>query len=191
MVREIFIESPIPHPSVLVRRRDLEELGGYEDRGWPEDYDLWLRFYLEGKRFAKVPEVLYFWREHRTRLSRTDPRYSIENFLRAKAHYLARGPLQGRTALIWGAGRTGRRLSKHLLREDAQIAAFVDVDPEKIGRSLRGIPIYAASDLRARWDASSSPFLLSAVSSRQARALIRAYLRDMGLQEGRDFLCVA
>ena len=191
MVREIFIESPLPHPSVLMRRADLEELGGYQDHGWPEDYDLWLRFYIAGKRFAKVPETLYFWREGPTRLSRTDSRYSIENFLRAKAHYLVRGPLQGRIALIWGAGKTGRRLSKHLLREGARIAAFVDVDPKKIGRSVRGIGIYPPSDLRCRWEETDHPFLLSAVSSREARALIRAYLKDMGLEEGRDFLCVA
>lgn len=191
MVRELFIESPLPHPSVLMRRKDLEELGGYQDRGWPEDYDLWLRFYIGGKRFAKVPEILYFWRERPARLSRTDPRYSVENFLRAKAHYLIRGPLRSRTSLIWGAGKTGRRLSKHLLREGARIAAFIDIDPEKIGRSLRGIGIHAPSELRSCWNETEHPLLLSAVASREARRLIRAHLRDMGLEEGRDFLCVA
>ena len=38
--RELFVESPLPHPSVMVRRSHLDEAGGYQDAGWPEDYDL-------------------------------------------------------------------------------------------------------------------------------------------------------
>jgi glycosyltransferase involved in cell wall biosynthesis len=84
--REIFIESPIPHPSAMLRRQEILELGGYEERGWPEDYDLWLRYAAAGRVFAKVPQVLLYWREHPARLTHTDSRYSVENFLRAKAH---------------------------------------------------------------------------------------------------------
>ena len=190
IVREIFIESPLAHPSVLMRRTELLSLGGYEDRGWPEDYDLWLRYYIAGKRFAKVPEVLYFWRERENRLTRTDARYSVEHFLQAKAHYLAKGPLKGKEAvIIWGAGQTGRRLSKHLMREGVHLTAFVDIDPKKIGRTLRGVRIIAPGDLPSH--RGSGSFLLSAVSSRGARALIREWLRKMGWEEGRDFLCVA
>jgi len=190
MVREIFIESPLAHPSTMMRRTELIELGGYEDHGWPEDYDLWLRYHLAGKRFAKVPEVLYFWREHQDRLSRTDPRYAVERFLRAKAHYLAQRPLKGaESVIVWGAGQTGRRLSKHLLREGVRIAAFVDVDSRKIGRTLRGIPVIAPDDLAST--RGSAGFLLSAVSSRGARALIRKWAREREWEEGRDFWCVA
>ncbi len=190
IVREIFIESPLAHPSTMMRRAELIELGGYEDHGWPEDYDLWLRYHLAGKRFAKVPETLYLWREHEDRLSRTDPRYAVERFLRAKAHYLAKGPLkETESVIVWGAGQTGRRLSKHLLREGVRIVAFVDVDSKKIGRTLRGIPVIAPGDLASI--RGSAGFLLSAVSSRGARALIREWAREQGWEEGRDFLCVA
>ena len=43
ITREIFIESPIAHPSAMVRREEILKLGGYRECGWPEDYDLWLR----------------------------------------------------------------------------------------------------------------------------------------------------
>ena len=42
-----------------MRRSELVALGGYRERGWPEDYDLWLRYHRAGKLFAKVPEVLF------------------------------------------------------------------------------------------------------------------------------------
>ncbi|MFH1007469.1 MAG: glycosyltransferase [Candidatus Latescibacterota bacterium] len=190
IARELFIESPLAHPSTMMRRAELVRMGGYEDRGWPEDYDLWLRYALAGKRFAKVPEVLYLWREHPGRLSRTDGRYSVERFLEAKAYYLARGPLRGREGIVlWGAGQTGRRLSKHLVREGVHIGCFVDVDFRKIGHTLRGIPIIAPDELSACREGRR--FLLAAVSSRGARAMIRNWAEEQGWEEGGDFLCVA
>jgi len=189
--REIFIESPIPHPTAVVRRLELLQLEGYRDVGWPEDYDLWLRYRAAGKLFAKVPQVLLFWREHEGRLTHTDRRYSVENFLRAKAHFLAAGPLCGRDLFLWGAGKTGRRLSKHLIREGAPPIAFIDIVADKIGGTLRGAPIIGADDLRGRWEAATRPFLVVAVASRGARQLIRQALADLGLTEVEDYLCAA
>lgn len=192
IARQIFVESPLPHPSVMIRREWLERAGGYQDHGWPEDYDLWLRMHLLGARFAKVPEMLLAWRDSPGRLTRLDPRYSVENFLRAKAHYLAAGPLRDRRAVIlWGAGQMGRRLSKHLLREGAPLAAFVDIDPAKIGGRKRGLPVIAPDGLEALWRASPHPVLLAAVGARGARALIREQLGGLGLREGEDWWAVA
>jgi FlaA1/EpsC-like NDP-sugar epimerase len=176
----------------MVRRDWLERLGGYEDHGWPEDYDLWLRMHQAGARFAKVPRILMAWREHSGRLTRTDARYSLENFLRAKAHYLMLGPLrQAPAVIVWGAGAMGRRLSKHLVRQGAPLRAFVEVDPEKIGRRRRGLPIHPVEDLPALVSATAGTVVLAAVGARGARELIRARLQVMGLVEGRDWWAVA
>jgi len=190
--REFFVESPLAHPSVVFRREWVERAGGYQERGWPEDYDLWLRLYLAGARFAKVPRVLLQWRESPGRLTRSDSRYSLENFLRAKAHYLPRGPLAGReTVFIWGAGMVGRRLSKHLLREGAPLVAFFDIDPRKIGRTRRGLPVLPPEALPEQWGRYERPALLAAVGARGARRLIRARLEGLGLREGQDWWCAA
>ena len=192
LAREIFIESPLAHPSVMMRREWLENVDGYQDYGWPEDYDLWLRMHLAGARMQKVPEVLLYWREHPARLTRTDSRYAVEAFLKAKAHYLCEGPLQDSDAVIvWGSGQMGKRLSKHLIREGAKIIAFIDVDPGKIGRTRRGIPIYAPEALPEFLAREGNAFVLSAVGSRGARPKIRAHLNQLGLQEGKNWWCVA
>jgi glycosyltransferase involved in cell wall biosynthesis len=190
--QQIFVESPFAHPSVMMRKTWLDKVGGYQDMGWPEDYDLWLRLYLAGARFAKVPEFLLEWRELPQRLTRSDNRYSLENFLRAKAHYLVKGPLSNcDTVIVWGAGMTGRRLSKHLVREGAPLTAFVDVDPKKIGRSLRKLPIIDAEILPTFLQKYTDPIVLAAVGARGARQLIRQRLNSMGLQEGQDWWGVA
>jgi glycosyltransferase involved in cell wall biosynthesis len=190
--REIFVESPLTHPSVTIRREWMEGVGSYQENGWAEDYDLWLRLYLAGAHFAKLPEILLEWREHPERLTRTDGRYSLENFLRAKAYYLARGPLAGRDAIIiWGAGMIGRRISKHLLRQGLPLVAFIDIDPRKIGRTRRGLPIFAPEELPSCWGSYQQPALLAGVGARGARAIIRGRLTALGLREGIDWWGVA
>lgn len=187
IAREIFVESPLPHPSVLFHRDTIRDAGGYVDRGWPEDYELWLRLHHRGARFAKVPEVLHYWRDDPSRLSRVDPRYAVENFLRAKAHYLAIGPLRGQHVVVWGAGRIGRRLSRHLIREGARVDAFIDIDPRKIGRTLRQRPILSPEGLPD----PGSVVVVAAVGSRNARALIRRRVASRFYVEGENFFCAA
>lgn len=190
--REIFVESPVAHSSVMYRRASVQEIGGYQENGWAEDYDLWLRLYLSGAHFAKIPKVLLQWREYPERMTRTDSRYSLENFLRAKAHYLARGPLADRDAVIvWGSGMTGKRLSKHLLRQDLPLVAFIDIDPAKIGRTRRGLPILSFDDFMQEWGKYQNPACLAAVGARGARKHIRSTLTSFGLREGVDWWGVA
>lgn len=190
--RDMFVESPLAHPSVMVRKIWLEKAGGYQEHGWAEDYDLWLRLYLLGARFAKVPDVLVEWRESAERLTRKDDRYSLENFLKAKAYYLAQGPLQGRKAVIlWGAGMIGRRLGRLLKSNNVPLIAYIDIDPRKIGSTRGGLPIMAPKRLPDLWQQSDSPALLAAVGTRGARKLIRQQLAGFNLVEGQDFWCVA
>jgi len=192
IARDIFVESPLAHPSALIRADWLKRVGGYQEHGWPEDYDLWLRMHIAGAQFGKVDEVLLEWREHPDRLTRTDSRYSVENFLRAKAHYLCQGPLSNREAVvIWGAGQMGRRISKHLERCGAPLVAFVDIDPKKIGNVKRGLPITSADDLPKLLKQYQDPVVLAAVGSRGARELIRGRLDEMGLNETQDYWAVA
>src|SRR4051812_44139528 len=87
---QLFVESPLCHPSVMVRRAALDAVGGWRDVAWPEDYDLWLRLDAGGWALDKVPEVLLRWRHGTGRATFADARYGIEQFRRAKAPHLAR-----------------------------------------------------------------------------------------------------
>lgn len=202
IARDMFVESPVAHPSVMLRREELLQVGGYQEHGWPEDYDLWLRYCAAGKRFAKVDTSLLYWRQTPGRLTFTHPRYSVENFLRAKAHYLKCGLRNAecrmapsptgegvRPVVLWGAGKTGRRLLKHLVREGVDVQAVIDIDPNKIGHSLRGRPIMGVDYLQTQ--EATRPFVITAVSSHGARELIRQQLRKLGFVELRDFICAA
>ena len=98
--------------------------------GWPEDYDLWLRRNASTHQMAKLPQVLLHWRDHPAHATRT------------AARYLLAGPLHNRERVIsLRAGQMGQRLPKHLQRAGAQLAAFLEVNPEKYGTQLRGVPV--------------------------------------------------
>ena len=49
---------PMNQVTVMFRKADVEAVGGYIDWFCEEDYYLWLRLALAGKRFANVPENL-------------------------------------------------------------------------------------------------------------------------------------
>ena len=113
--REIWIESPIAHPTAMMRASALEEIGGYRDLDWPEDYDLWFRLHRAGWGIANLPHVLYEWTDHPGRLSRRSARYAPEAFLRCRMHHMRRWLAESgvaRPMVVWGAGRDGRRLAR-------------------------------------------------------------------------------
>lgn len=185
----IYLESPLPHPSVMLRRRWLERVGGYRDGAFPEDYELWLRLHAAGCRLAKLPEVLLDWRESPGRTSRVDPRYSRDAFDRLRADYLARDPrlLRRRRELaFWGAGRKTRKRCRHLLERGFVPQVWVDIDPRKIGNRLQGVPVVAPDWLRR----DPRPFVLCYVSNHGARELIGEELEGMGYRRGCDYLPV-
>lgn len=186
--RAMFVESPLCHPSTLLRSSAIEEVGGYRDVDWFEDYDLWLRLDAAGFCLTKIPSVLLRWRHRDGRMTTTDPRGTPEAFRKAKAHFLA--PVisrRDRPLLIWGAGPTGKRFARSLEPHGLRPSHFLDVDPDKIGRTARGAKIAAFDSLEHHHDAT----VVVAVGNAGARARIRAHLDDLGFVERVDYFCVA
>ena len=188
IVRDLFVESPLAHPSVALRTEALRGLGGWRAFDGPEDYDLWLRAFEAGLRFAKVPETLLAWRDAPGRLTRTDPRYAPERFRALKLEALLRGPLAGaRPAVVWGAGPIGKGWALALRGAGREVRAFVEVDPRKIGENIHGAPVVAAG----RAADFPGALHLAAVGQPGARERIREEAARLGLVDGRDLLAVA
>ncbi len=183
----LYVDAPLVHPSVMVRRSVLEALGGYRTFDGPEDYDLWLRAHAHGFRFAKLPEILLEWRDTPGRLTRTDARYRAARFQALKLEALIRGPLAGRRGVvIWGAGPIGKSWARALRAHGCQVQAFVEVHPGRIGRSIQGAPVVPVSAA-----GRIGPLHLAAVGRPGARERILLEMSRLGLVAGRDFLAVA
>ncbi|MEX2281448.1 MAG: glycosyltransferase [Gemmatimonadota bacterium] len=187
LVRDLFVECPIAHPTLMIKRAAFAAVGGYQQTSWPEDYDLILRLWADGFVLANLPEVLLDWRERADRTSRTDPQYSQPAFQRCKAHYLAKTTLRSRPVIVWGAGPVGKSIARALMQEGTSLHAFIDIDPRKIGQRTYGIPVRSPDSLADR----TSEYVLAAVGSAAAREQIRHALMEMGLKEVEDFCAVA
>lgn len=186
--REMFIESPIPNPTVMLRAEVLRRLGGFQDPAWPEDYDLYLRADALGMKMGKPAACLLRWREHGGRLTRTDERYSQKQFQAAKAHYLAKNRLPpGHPVVIWGAGPGGRLMHDLLQREGVAVQGFLEVHPRRIGGQKRGLPVWPIDKVGELGDA----FILVAVGTAGVRPEIREFMERYARIEGGDYLFVA
>lgn len=188
IIRDLFVESPFVHPGIMTRRTVLEDLGGYQDHGWPEDYDLWLRMAAAQVQFHRLPEQLIFWRDHPERATRTMDEYATHAFRRCKCHYLRNGFLKSCSeVVIAGAGQEARAWQR-VLAEDANISVstWLDVNPRKRGHLLHGSPILIPEDLELR-----GRKMLVAIGVHGAREMFRTVAAQRGWQEGVDFVAVA
>jgi glycosyltransferase involved in cell wall biosynthesis len=188
IARDIFVECPIAHPTMAIRREVLRQVGGYQDNGWPEDYDLVFRLWIHGVAFAKVPEILLRWRERVDRMSRTDPRYQEDAFRRIKVHYLRQTLINGHDdVIVWGAGPVGKAFALELQAQQVPVRAFVELDSRKIGQTIHGARVVAPDAL----ESYRGSFAIAAVGLPNARDEIRAALSAAGWTEGEDFVAVA
>jgi glycosyltransferase involved in cell wall biosynthesis len=188
MVRDLFIECPLPHPTLLLRADVLDWVGGYRDQGWPEDYDLMFRIWEAGGRFGKVSSVLLKWREGEPRLSRNHEAYSDDAFRRCKAHFLIRTHLMGgRGVMVWGAGPLGKAFARELVAQGGRLCAFVDLDSRKIGQEIHGVEVIHPE----RANEFKGAFSVAAVGKGRAREEIRETLTGLGWEEMEDFVAVA
>lgn len=181
--RELFVESPLCHPSIMVRRAALSAVGNYQESGGPEDYELFMRLDRAGYQLAKLPETLLSWRHTAGRATFSDVRYSLPRMRAAKAPFLAQrlAQVDKRRKVLWGAGPTGKRLARELGLHGFHVDCFVDIDPRKIGAHSRGRSIMPPDSLSAETDV-----VVAAVGARGVRELIRPDLMARGFVEGVD-----
>jgi hypothetical protein len=185
--RDAFVECPVAHPSLAVRRPVLRDFG-YRACGWPEDYDLVLRMLGAGHEIGVVPRRLLGWRDTRGRLSRRAPEYAIERFTDCKAAHLAAGFLAGHERyVLWGYGSTGRTLRSALLDHDRAPSHIVELHPRRVGKRIHGAPVVKPEALV---DLAPTPIVVS-VAGQRPRGLIREALARMGFVESTHFVCAA
>jgi len=170
--REVLVDSPLAHATAMIRRAVLEEAGGWVERGWPEDVDLWLRLLDRGVRFAKLPHTLYSWRQLPDSATRRE-RYRQERFDALRLDTLRRGFLsRGSGIMVVGVGRGLKRW-----------CGLLEADGRRVHRVTAGHPTPEALA------ALAAPALM-VFGAPPARARWREALARSGWKEGRSFVFV-
>ena len=149
---QIFVESPIMHPTFFLKRDFYQKMGGYLEHPWPEDYDFLLRSFLKGARLEKVPQILLEKRDSDTRIVRTDPRCNWKSMLHAKVFYFSQllPTIGERLLIIVGAGTAGKIALQRFQEIGIPIEGFLDNFKSKENHKILGIPSHTLSEDGAR-----------------------------------------
>ncbi len=189
---ERFVDAPVVHPTVMMRREVLERWGGYVEGPFADDYELWLRALHAGGRFGKIAGPGLVWNRTPSTLTASHHRFSASMILKLRAAWLARHLSErSKRFAVWGAGPSGRRIARELESEGLVAEGFYDIDPRKIGRLVRGHRVQPADVIEATRPWLSGIVLLAAVASPGARYLIAQRLAAWGAKPGVDWLPVA
>ncbi len=143
--RARFRDTPVCHPSVMFRRQCVDQWGAYRHGNFAEDWEIWLRWLDSGAVMDKLPQRMLVWNDAPTRATRADQRYARAACDNLRAVWLARwlernNPFHPHVWVI-GAGRVARQRLAPLWRLGVAPAAYVDIDPRKIGNTVQGVPV--------------------------------------------------
>jgi glycosyltransferase involved in cell wall biosynthesis len=179
-----FIEPPLIHSTVMYRKELIEAHGGYSNGDFPEDYELWLRWFAAGVVMHKLPEVLYGWTNLNTRFKKSDDRITDQALFELKSRYmydwLSENNEYHPEVVVWGAGRQSRQRFFILHEIGVQAKFYIDLraNPERKVIQFQHTP------------PAGRHFILSYVANRSARENNKMFLVELGYTEGKDFICI-
>ncbi|MFN3402536.1 MAG: glycosyltransferase family 2 protein [Cytophagaceae bacterium] len=179
-----FVESPLAHPTVVFRRKLIDQFGLYSTDNIPEDYELWLRWMSKGVRFSKLEDTLLNWNDGAGRLSRTHNNYSDAAFLRIKCRYLVQWIRENissdKEIIACGTSKECVSRISFLEREGIKISALTDVKAKNpVDRK------FIEADLL---NSPEKHFVINFIAKRGVGESIRAFLTGRNYREGRDFI---
>lgn len=179
-----FRSLPVINPTLMFRASVFERFGMYLHNSFPEDYEFILRVLSGGLKIYKLPEVLHYWYDSDSRLTRTHERYTRKAFWEVKAFYLNRylqeNKLTDKPFYVWGAGKKARKFATYLQKYGIKIQSFIDIDHRKAAGSdviyFKDIPL------------PRTCFICSLTEARTAGQKIRSFLLSRGYVEMQDFV---
>ena len=187
--RARFRDTPVCHPSVMFRRQCVDKWGAYRDGDFAEDWEIWLRWLHHGAAMDKLPQQMLVWNDAPSRATRADRRYAREACDRLRAIWLTSWLKENNPfhPYVWvvGGGRVARQRLAPLWQQGVVPAAYVDIDPHKIGNRVHGIAVVG----RAALPPPGHCCILNALTAHGAAEEASQWLTETGHRPG-QFLIV-
>tara|TARA_B100001564_G_scaffold9691_1_gene8091 strand:- start:672 stop:1646 length:975 start_codon:yes stop_codon:yes gene_type:complete len=146
--KEIYKECTIPSCSWMMHRSDFENIKGFKNLNYPEDYDFLFRVYYNQIKLTTTKEIIHLWRDHPKRTSRNSKDYLFENFIPLKIKYLIENELKSKDELVlWGSGKKGKLVAKKLIENNCSFT-WISNNSKKIGLEIYQQKIQSTSLLK-------------------------------------------
>lgn len=91
---------PLNQMTVMFKKSDVQQAGGYMDWYCNEDYYLWIRMYLAGMRFANLPDVLVYARVGKDLYKRRGGWRYFKSEARLQKYMLSHGVIGVKTCMV-------------------------------------------------------------------------------------------
>ena len=180
---DIYKECVIPSPAWMCHRTDLIASGSFENKWYPEDYDLCFRFYEKKLKVVAVQKVIHLWRDHSSRTSRTDKNYALQHYFDLKLPYFLKLDYDAnRPLVIWGAGKKGKQIVKMLL-ENNLFLTWVSNNEKKNGKNIYGIIIQDFKKIKTL----NHPQIIITVAAPDGQTEILSFLEKNNFQKMKDY----
>ncbi|MBV6640882.1 MAG: glycosyltransferase family 2 protein [Cyclobacteriaceae bacterium] len=167
--QQIYRECVIASPNWMVRKSELDKIGGFDHLTYPEDYHLVFKWYQNQFKIYTIPEVTLHWREHVERTSRNSNHYQQPSFFHLKINQFIENDLRTDNLVLWGRNEK-TRLTAEILDK-------------------AGIP-YHQFDLQSfdkTKDIKSPQILVGVYPELTERLALEDYLSKLSLFEGTDW----
>jgi len=183
-----FIEQPLITPSLMWRNGIGKQTRFFtHNTEVPEDYYTILELLHSGHKIGKIDEVLHHWHDSDNRLTRTNSRYTVDAFNKAKCEFimkwLSENVSKGRKISVWGAGKSSRKRSDLLMEMGVEVESYIDLREN----TQKEPPVI----FYKHFEKYFSNFILTNVTNWGARDKISQFLCSKGLKEGVDYLHIA
>lgn len=178
-----FKECVIPSPAWMMRRKDLDRIGGITANLYPEDYELCLRILHKDMQLIAIPSIIHHWRDHSQRASRNDQNYLDNLFAPIKVKYiLLFNQRLNRAITVYGAGKKGKKIANALINE-GQKFTWISSNPKKIAKHIYGVEIISSHKLEELKDS----LIIVAISGPDDQKVISSEMDELNLIEGQDY----
>lgn len=181
--QDIYTECPVASPCWMMYSKDYDSIGAYQIKTYPEDYDLFYRWYQAKFEIKASQKILHLWRDHQTRASRNDPNYLDQCFFTIKIKYFKKFHYKReRPLVVWGAGPKGKKLIKELQKQNLQ-PQWICENPKKVGQTIYDIQLKDINFILSL----TKPIILLAVSQKNSLNLMYKQLENFHLKANEDF----
>lgn len=178
---QVYRECVIASPNWLCSRADLQEIGAFENLGYPEDYDLVFRWYQNGFQIECLAEVSLYWREHPLRTSRLSENYQQKAFFSLKLKRFLEIEKFSKLYL-WGNGKKAK-LCASLLIESGINFSWMDLESQH-SEEKDSIP---REDFRFTNLSNGAKLLIGIYPNPAQRRNIEDFLMGQNKIEGKDY----
>lgn len=179
---EIYRECVIASPNWLMRKSELEGIGGFNGLEYPEDYDWCFRCYAANFEVSCLHSTTLLWREHPLRTSRNSDHYEQESFFKLKLkRFLELEEFE--SLVLWGGGRKARITAAFLDRHQVSFR-WMDMEPERYPEGIKGHKI---EDFRFLKPIPGQKLLVGVYPNPSQRRSIEDFLYSRHLKLGEDY----